>query len=59
MNNSFSTIMEKNCLGVKWQAEGERKCPSVPFSELADFFFFSFADHYPIQESLMFPVLST
>ena len=34
--------MEKNCLGVKWQAEGERKCPRVPFSELADFFFFFF-----------------
>ena len=34
--------MEKNCLGVKWQAEGERKCPRVPFCELAYFFFFFF-----------------
>ena len=31
--------MEKNCLGVKYQALGERKCPTVRFSELADFFF--------------------
>lgn len=39
--------MEKNCLRVKYQAVGERKCPTVPFSELADFFIFFFCRSLP------------